>query len=52
MATLEQSPKIYVCCGQYIATTKACKDLRIKCPKCNKYLENPITLPKILIVKK
>lgn len=52
MATLEKSTKVYLCCGQYFATTKACADTKVKCPRCGKYLTNKVILPNIVIIKK
>lgn len=29
-----KSPKVYLCCGQYIATTDKTKSKSIVCPRC------------------
>lgn len=52
MATLEKATKVYTCCGQYIATTKACTDMKIKCPRCGQTLTGSLRVPSIVIVKK
>jgi len=52
MAVLEKATKVYTCCGQYYATTKACTDSKIKCPRCGKLLSGALRVPTIQIVKK
>lgn len=47
----EQSPKVYSCCGQYIAPTKSVCVRKIKCPRCGKVQDKPLKFPKIVIVK-
>ena len=49
--TYETSPKVFSCCGQYIAPTKSVCVRTIKCPRCHKILKNPIKYPSIVIVK-
>lgn len=48
---LEKSSKVYICCGQYIATTKATSNKKITCPRCNKVLNTSVKFPSILIAK-
>lgn len=49
---IEKATKVYSCCGQYIATTKACTDNKVKCPRCGQTLKGALRVPAIMIVKK
>lgn len=48
----EQSEKVFNCCGQLIAITKAVSEKTIKCPRCGSILKDPISLPMVVIVKR
>lgn len=49
---IEKASKVYSCCGQYFATTKACTDSKVKCPRCGQVLSGALRTPSIQIVKK
>lgn len=48
----ENANRVFSCCGQYIAVTKAAADVKIICPRCGASLNAPLKVPRILIITK
>ena len=49
---INKCDRLYVCCGQYIATLESVKNENVYCPRCGSKLTNKLELPIVLIAKR